>query len=555
MKPIQQKTSRAAIILTQVLLISLMIFPKMLTAQETEKEFHKRMKWWDDGRLGMFLHWGVYSNFGGEYNGRDFGKEVGQASAEWIYLKSNMPREEYVQAALNWNPEQYDAEEWVLMAKNAGMKYMVLTSKHHDGYALFNTKVSDWNVVESSAIKRDLVKELIDACRKHNMKVGFYYSHEKDWTHHKRQTRNPNAIPEKYVDFAKKQITELLTQYGKIDLIWYDTPVNAHKEFNIMCAELVRKYQPECIINGRIGNDLGDYKNIGDRAIVDPGMAGYMESIMTMRLNWGYDKNDDFWKSSDELIRMVSRSACRGSNFLLNIGPTPEGTFPIQDQVRLHNLGKWMSINGEAIYKTKGSPFKKEHSWGSISQSKESNILYLHLWNWHGGSVNVYGLISDVTSASFLDTGEELEFTQNKQNPVLSVHLPESNDSENLRIVKLQAAGKNFDLKKGPNYLPPKIEHVTHQKITGTITEIDGINFSISGKHVRSSPSGYEIYSDEVEEKQFTLNDHVRFRVNNSGDIREVQNLILEEGSKYHVVYSPYKKNPEVEIITRLEEK
>jgi len=127
------------------------------------------------------------------------------------------------------------------------------------------------------------------------MKVGFYYSHEKDWKHHKRQNKDLNPIPEKYVTFAKRQITELLTQYGKIDLIWYDTPVHNHEDFNKMCAGLIRKHQPECIINGRIGNGLGDYKNIGDRSIVDPGMEGYMESIMTMRLNWGYDKNDDFW--------------------------------------------------------------------------------------------------------------------------------------------------------------------------------------------------------------------------------------------------------------------
>ncbi|MEN8250869.1 MAG: alpha-L-fucosidase, partial [Bacteroidota bacterium] len=305
----------------KILILCLLLYsPVAVFAQESDEAYHERMRWWDEGRLGMFLHWGIYSTFGGEYNGRDYGKEVGQASAEWIYLKSNMPEKEYRNAALSWNPNKYDAEEWVKMAKNAGIKYMVLTAKHHDGYALFNSEVSDWNVVESSAIKRDLVKDFITACHQYNMKVGFYYSHEKDWMHHARQARDTNPLPEEYVKFAERQITELLTQYGKIDLIWYDTPVNDHEDFNKMCAGLIRKHQPECIINGRIGNGLGDYKNIGDRSIVDPGMAGYMESIMTMRLNWGYDKNDDFWKSSDELINMVSRSACRGSNFLLNIG-------------------------------------------------------------------------------------------------------------------------------------------------------------------------------------------------------------------------------------------
>ena len=529
------------------------IIPKISFAQESEQAYHQRMKWWDDGRLGMFLHWGVYSNFGGEYNGSDYGKEVGQASAEWIYLKSNMPEEVYRNTALNWNPNKFDAEEWVRMAKNAGMRYMVLTSKHHDGYALFNSEVSDWNILKHSAIKRDLVKEFIAACRKYDMKVGFYYSHEKDWTHHARQNQDRNPLPEKYVSFAKKQITELLTQYGKIDLIWYDTPVQDHKEFNEMCAGLVRKYQPECIINGRIGNNLGDYKNIGDRSIVDPGLAGYMESIMTMRLNWGYDKNDDFWKSSDELIKMVSRSACRGSNFLLNIGPTPEGTFPLQDQVRLRDLGEWMEFNGEAIYKTNGSPFLKEHVWGSLTQSKENNIIYLHLWNWTGGFIKVYGLQSGVKNASFLDTGEKLAFEQNNNLAELIVKAPNINDANTLRIIKLEMEGKKFDISKGPDFVAPAIAHVTHRKITGSITKINGVDFTITGKHVISSQTGYEIYDDKEETVQLTLNDHVRFRTNLNGDIRSVQNMELIEGSIYHVVYSPFKNAPEVEIITKLE--
>ena len=535
------------------LLLVLTFLPKMLCAQETEKAYHERMRWWDEGRLGMFLHWGVYSIFGGEYNGNDYGKEAGQASAEWIYLKSNMPVSEYRNAALNWNPEKFDAEEWVKMAKNAGIKYMVLTAKHHDGFALFNSDVSDWNIVKSSAIKRDLVKEFIAACRKYNMKVGFYYSHEKDWTHHTRENQDLDPLPDDYVNFAKRQITELLTNYGMIDLIWYDTPVQNHEDFNKMCAELIRKYQPECIINGRIGNGLGDYRNIGDRSIVEPGLAGYMESIMTMRLNWGYDKNDDFWKSSDELIKMVSKSACRGSNFLLNIGPTPEGTFPVQDQVRLRDLGEWMEINGEAIYKTIGSPFSKEHIWGSLSQSKEDNFIYLHLWNWRGGFITVNGLLSQVKNASFLDTGEELSFMQDNNTSELIMKLPEINTAEKLRMIKLEVDGKEFNTSKGPDFEAPKIEHVTHRKITGIINNINGVDFSITGKHVISSKTGFEIYDEQEETIQFTLNDHVRFRVNKNGDILDVQSINFKEGLDYHIVYSPFKDKPEVEIVTELQ--
>lgn len=535
------------------LILVLMFLPKTLCAQETEKAYHERMKWWDEGRLGMFLHWGIYSSFGGEYNGNDYGKEVGQASAEWIYLRSNMPEEEYRNGALNWNPSKFDAEKWVRTAKDAGIKYMVLTAKHHDGFALFNSKASDWNVVESSSTKRDLIYEFVEACRKYNMKIGFYYSHEKDWMHHKRQQQNLKEIPEEYISFAKRQITELLTQYGKIDLIWFDTPVNAHKEFNKMCAGLVRKYQPECIVNGRIGNGLGDYKNIGDRVIVNPGTAGYMESIMTMRLNWGYDKNDDFWKPSNDLINMVSKSACRGSNFLLNIGPTPEGTFPLQDQVRLYDLGEWMKINGEAVYKTKGSPFSKEHVWGSLTQSKSDNNIYLHLWNWTGGSVEVRGLLSQVRSASFLDTGEELTYLQDENMAVLTINLPVVNAAKIPRIIRLKLDSKEFDITRGPDFVSPKTEHVTFKKIKGTITKVHGINFTISGKEVISHQTGIEEYRKNVEAIELRLNDHVRFRINNNGDIRHVQSLNLTEGSEYHIVYSPYEDHREVEIVTKLE--
>jgi len=529
-------------------MLAVMLLPNMLLAQESDNDYHERMKWWDEGRLGMFMHWGVYSTFGGEYKGEDYGKEMVGPSAEWIYFSTKYPQEDYKNAALNWNPEKFNAEEWVLMAKNAGMKYMVLTSKHHDGYALFDSKASDWNVVKTSAINRDLVKEYVDACHKHNMRVGFYYSHEKDWTHHKLHQEKLDGIPEKYVELVKQQITELFTQYGKIDVIWFDMPNKEHEEFNKMCAGLVRKYQPECIINGRIGSGLGDYQNVKDRVIVDPGMAGYKESIMTMRLNWGFDKNDDLWKSSNELIGMLSQSACRGSNFLLNIGPKPDGTFPLEDQIRLRDLSEWMKVNGEAIYKTNGGPFLKDDRWGSLTQSKEADFIYLHLYSWTGGDITVKGLKSRVEEASFLDTGEKLTFKQDKKKPVFTIDLPEINSAKRLRIVKLKVDGKIFDTTKGPNFEAPKTHHLNHKSITGTITEINGVDFTISDDKL-SLKKGNEINQT----KSFTLNEKVRFRTNKNGDIRAVQSPEFNEGQKYRVVYIPYKEGDEVVIVTKID--
>jgi len=522
-------------------------------SQETEAQYHQRMKWWDDCRLGMFLHWGVYSTFGGEYNGNDHGKEMGSASAEWIYLKADIRKEEYQKAAMRFNPAKFNPKEWVQLAQDAGMGYMVLTSKHHDGFALFDSDASDWNAVEASGAKRDLIKEYVDACHQAGMRVGFYYSHEKDWTHHAKMNRDRKPLTKEYKEFVFKQVTELFTNYGQIDLIWFDTPVAEHEAFNRQCASLVRKLQPNCIINGRIGNELGDYKNIGDRAIVEPGLDGYLESIMTMRVNWGYDKNDDYWKTSDELIKMVCRSACRGSNFLLNIGPKPDGTFPVEDRVRLAKLGEWMDKNSEAIYKTKGSPYSKEHKWGSITTSKDENVIYLHLWNWHGGEIVLNGLTSEISKVSFLDNGDPLLFEKvSKTNT--KIVLPELNAENTTQIVKIVLNDKpRFELNAGPDFEGQVVDYVTTQLIKGEITQVDGINFSIRGHHVIGTKGeGFEIYDENEKTMSFSLNDHVKFRINDNGNILLVNGFTLEKGKTYKVVYSPYESGAMVEIITEI---
>jgi alpha-L-fucosidase len=352
---------------------------------------------------------------------------------------------------------------------------------------------------------------------------------------------------------VRTQIKELFTQYGTIDLIWFDTPVAEHEAFNRECAKLVRTLQPDCIINGRIGSGLGDYKNIGDRAIVDPGMKGYMESIMTMRLNWGFDKNDDYWKSSADLIGMVSQSACRGSNFLLNIGPTPEGTFPIEDQVRLRDLGEWLRKNGEAIYKTEGSPFAKEHQWGSITTSKEGHSVYLHLLHWYGGDVVLNGLASGIARASFLDSGEAVAFTADGGQASVTVSLPGDNDATALRIVKLELAEPvEFDLEKGPDFPGRTVNHTTARLVKGTVTSVRGTTFTLSGYTKDSHKTGYEQWAQKEQKYTFALNDHVRFRINDHGDIRSVQSLELQEGKTCKVSYGAHKDGAVVEIITEV---
>ncbi|ALJ04463.1 hypothetical protein APS56_04605 [Pseudalgibacter alginicilyticus] len=494
----------------------------------------QRMQWWEDARLGMFIHWGVFSELGGEWNGVDYGKEMGTASAEWIYLMSEIDTNDYKQAAQRFNPKNYSPEEWVKSAKDAGMKYIVLTTKHHDGFALFNTKASDWNILQASPYKKDLIKQYIDECHKQGIRVGLYYSHEKDWYHHVRLRNDTSPIKESYKKLVKTQIEELLTNYGQIDLIWFDMGISAHKEFNQMCYDLVRKLQPNCIISSRIGNGLGDYKNLGDRELVNPGMNEYVESIMTMRLNWGFDKNDKNWKSSSEVISMISKSACRGSNFLLNLGPQPDGKFTPEETIRLKHIGEWMTLNGDAIYETKGSPFKGEYKWGSLTSKKQH--AFLHLFDMKEDHISVNGIISKVKKAYLLHNNQPIEFKQNLTDKKISLDISTITNSHATNIIALDLEGElKVDINEGPTWIPEPIKHLTRKEIVGIATNVSNFGFTISNKE------------DEI---IFKLNENIEYRIVKNKEILSVQGFHVSNGEKYRVVYTPF-DTPVIEIISK----
>lgn len=512
------------------LFLGLMSFSFYVNGQEISES--ERMKWWEDARLGMFIHWGVYSEYGGEYNGTDHGKEMGGASAEWIYLTADIPEKHYRQTAAKFNPVLYNPTEWVKAAKDAGMKYMVLTSKHHDGFAMFDTRSTKWNIMQSSAYRNDAVKAFVDECHKQGMRVGLYYSHEKDWINHLKVRNNTSAVAESYLKLVETQLTEILTNYGTIDLIWFDMGISQHRELNQMCYNLVRKYQPACIISSRIGNGLGDYLNLGDRELAPPGMRGYTESIMTLRHNWGYDKNDDNWKSSGEVIEMISKCACRNSNFLLNIGPRPDGRFTPEELVRLKNVGEWMHQNGEAIYGTKGSPFKGEYEWGSFSV--KGNKIFLHLFRWNGETVKLSGIDSNVEKAYLLSNGQAISFKKNSDSDLI-IDVPKETLSQIVPIVVLELKDAiHYTEEKAPVWLPPVEKYLLRFDMTGMVTKVDENGFTIDS---------------EGDEKHFTWNENIRFRKNLKGNIIPCQGFYPEIGEKCRIVYSK-EAEPVVHIIT-----
>lgn len=332
-------------------------------------------------------------------------------------------------------------------------------------------------------------------------------------------------MPDEYAEIVETHLKELLTNYGKIDVIWFDMGIDEHKEFNKMCRDMVRKYQPECIVSSRIGNGLGDYRNLGDRELVLPGGTGNTESIMTMRLNWGYDRNDSSWKSSDEVISMLSKCACRNSNFLLNIGPQPDGRMTPEEVIRLKEIGTWMDRHSDAIYATQGSPFKGEYEWGSITS--KDNQLFLHLFNWDGGEITVNAISSKITKASFMHDGSAVKFKQDDAGITLSLGEKPTGDCR-LAIVELELDSElTVDLSEGPTFVPPVIKHKNRKMQVGTLFANDEKTFTITSKKAKVA---------------YSLNDHIEYRINDHGSVSVVEPFDLEKGETYKVVYTPHAK-------------
>ncbi len=399
-----------------------------------------RMQWWREARFGMFIHWGLYSVLGGEWKGKDYGKEMGGHSAEWVMYDANIPAAEYEPLAKEFNPVNFDAAAWVGAAKAAGMKYMVITAKHHDGFSLFDSKVTDYDIMDASPFKRDIIKELADECRKQGLRFGVYYSHSKDW---RNRAREENARPPaKFVELVKGQLRELLTNYGDLAVVWFDTG-DRFAEINTGYGKIVQELQPNCLISGRLhgrGN-ISDYKQEGDRKIPPRRVKGDTETPMTLRDNWGYDRDENNWKTDKDMLERFSLCVCRGANMLLNVGPRPDGTLCPEELRSLKAIGEWMAVNGEAIYGTTGSPFDFDFPWGSMTQ--KGNRLYLHVLKWNPQGITFNGLVSAPAKAWLLADAEKkpLAVEQTAEDALTTVQLPAEAPGPNVNIVVLEFDG------------------------------------------------------------------------------------------------------------------
>jgi alpha-L-fucosidase len=440
-----------------------------LEASPPSPEQLARTAWYREAKFGMFIHWGLYAAPAGEWNG----KEIPPGGGEWIMNRAKIPVKEYEQLAGRFNPVKFNAAEWVKLAKDSGMRYMVLTSKHHDGFAMFGSKVSPYNIVDATPFKRDVFKELSEACRNQDMPLGFYYSQSQDWHHPGGAVAGGSWDPAQQGDFddylrkiAEPQVREILTGYGPLALVWFDTPLNMNEERATRFVDLVSQLQPKCLINGRLRADRHgfDYISMRDNAVPNRVVPGVWETPATLNDTWGFRKNDHNWKTPAELVFKLVDIASKGGNYLLNVGPDATGVIPQPSQDALRAVGRWLKVNGEAIYGAGPTPFGDELGKVAGTRVVEKNgrkkkeevvegdqgwrctvkpgKLYIHLFKWPA-AFELDGVNGKATRAYLLADANHTSLKLSQTGGKLTVELPAKAPGEFASVLCIETGETN----------------------------------------------------------------------------------------------------------------
>ena len=557
-----------------ILLINLCIYSSVVARDLPDDE---RMKWWREARFGMFIHWGLYSIPAGTWGDKT-------THGEWIRHTAQIPIKEYDKLVTEFNPIKFDADEWVRMAKAAGMKYIVITAKHHDGFSLFNSNATDYDIM-STKYKRDILKELATACRKQGLRICWYYS-IMDWHHPDYLPRrswedrtSDGAEIDRYIKYMKKQIKELVTNYGDIGVLWFDGEWEEtwNHEYGQNIYDYVRSLNPNIIINNRVdvgrsgmqgltkkGSYAGDF-GTPEQEIPPTGLPGVdWETCMTMNDHWGYNKNNNNWKSDKDLIRNLVDIASKGGNFLLNVGPTSEGLFPEPSIDRLEKIGKWIQINGESIYGTEASPFKNL-SWGRCTQKsiRGDTRLYLHVFSWPtDGQLVIPGIYNNPLSA-FLLSAPTKKLNINQKEDSFVINLPKSVPDPINSVIVLDVAGK-IDVDD------PPIISADHDIFIDTIkvsisSERDNINihYTLDGSTPSISSSSVigpidlsetTVVSARAYRNRKPVSKSVKYKFKKTEPLETIKVHNHQQGMRYRYYEGSWNQLPEFEKIKPLKE-
>ncbi len=396
----------------------------MADTVENQEQRDERMRWWREARFGMFIHWGLYSQLGRH---------------EWVMNRERIPLAEYEKLADTWTVKERPAREWVRLAKQAGMKYMVMTTKHHEGFCLWDTKQTDYNAVQRGP-RRDLVREYVEACREFGLRVGFYYS-LMDW-HHPDGARcaKDEAARRRFIDFTYGCVEELCSQYGQLDILWYDVswPLSSPELWeSARITAMARRLQPGIIVNNRaqLPEDFGT----PEEHVTAEAAGRDWEACMTFNGSWGYMPCARDWRPVREVVHLLRTAAAGGGNLLLNVGPKPDGSVPEEAHQRLEPLGRWTAQNQEAYLGLVERADGRMEWLPTGSWTLKGNTAYFWASNWPGGELVIGGLQVKVLRASYLSTAQPIPFEQSGERLVVKGLPPDNPDPiAGVTVIKLE---------------------------------------------------------------------------------------------------------------------
>ena len=406
----------------------------------------ERGELFEEGNYAMFIHWGLYSHIGNLYKGKSY-----YGIGEWIMHSrmAGIPIDEYKAIAKEFNPAKFDADEIAKLAKDAGMKYIVITAKHHDGFAMYHSRVSKFNIVDATPFGRDPMKELAKACKKHGLGLGFYYSHNQDWTfpgggNGPKKTADGRNVDFKYYyeNKCRAQVEEITTQYGPIAIVWFDTPGRIPEEYVKELVGIVRKNQPKALVSGRAGYGLGDYVTLGDMEVPHENVEGIWETVDTTNDSWAYAWYDNYWKTPKEILHRLVSCVSRGGTYMLNIGPKGDGTVPELAGRTLRKAGEWIKRYPQVVYGTDASPWKHALPWGDVTV--KDSILFLCIFDMpKNGDLYLPGLKTKVKSARLLgEKKANSELKVQTKGGWTKIQLPPSISEKIVPVVQLELVGQ-----------------------------------------------------------------------------------------------------------------